>query len=86
MPEFMTTWRELSSRAWADPAFRQRLMTEPDAVLAENGLELPAGMQFKVVENTPTLLHLVLCVDPAQLPDLAPATNATVDQYQAECV
>jgi hypothetical protein len=45
---------------WADPAFRQRLLADPAAVLKENGVPVPPGVQVQVVENTDKLVHLIL--------------------------
>ena len=50
--------------AWRDDAFKQRLLGNPDAVLQENGLPLPAGKAVRVVENTAETVHLVLPVKP----------------------
>jgi hypothetical protein len=53
-------WAQVVARAWADDAFRKRLLTQTAAVLGEAGLVPPEGTQFKVVENTERLIHLVL--------------------------
>jgi len=45
---------QLWSRAQADPEFRARFLTEPDAVLAEQGLSTPAGVPVEVVETSDT--------------------------------
>ncbi len=57
--DFEYQWGQLVARAWADPAFKARLLADPAAVLEENGLA-PAGKQFKVVEDTDEVVHLVL--------------------------
>ena len=50
------------ARAWVDPEYKARLLTEPAAALAELGYALPATTpQLAVVENTPTVHHLVVC-------------------------
>ena len=43
-------WARLVARAWAEDEFRQRLIAEPAAVLAENGVSLPEGARVRVVE------------------------------------
>jgi len=49
------------AKAWTDPAFRQRLLTNGRDAVAELGLALPAHHRHLVVlENTP-LLHNVIC-------------------------
>lgn len=53
-------------RAWRDPVFKARLLAEPHVALALLGLEVPSGMTVKVVENTETVVHLVLPAKPAE--------------------
>ena len=47
------------ARAWVDPGFKQRLLQDGAAAIAE--LELPSGQPLVVVENTPTEHHMVVC-------------------------
>ena len=50
------------ARAWADPAFKARLLSEPEATLAEMGYQLPDPTpKLGVVENTGAVHHLVVC-------------------------
>ncbi len=46
------------ARAWVNPAFRQRLLTETTAALAELGLNYT---ELVVVENTPAVHNVVVC-------------------------
>jgi hypothetical protein len=59
------TWGQLVARAWSDDAFKKRLLADPGAVLKEEGVIVPAGFKFKVLENTDKVVHLVLPVKPA---------------------
>jgi hypothetical protein len=60
------------ARAWRDPAFKAKLIADPQAVLREAGMAFPAGATVKVVENTGTHLHFVLPPKPVgQLSDEA---------------
>lgn len=56
---------QLIARTWADEAFKQRLMANPVTVLKEAGLEIPEGIEVRVVEDTDTVYHLVLPPKPA---------------------
>lgn len=47
------------ARAWVDPSFRQRLLQDGAAAIAELGL--PSSQPLVVVENTPTDHHVVVC-------------------------
>ena len=60
------------ARAWRDPAFKAKLIADPQAVLREAGMAVPAGATVKVVQNTGTHLHFVLPPKPVgQLSDEA---------------
>lgn len=53
------------AKAWADPAFKERLKADPKAVLAEMGVETPEGVVVEVLENTAEKTHLVLPAEPS---------------------
>jgi hypothetical protein len=57
---------QLVARAWADDAFKRRLLDEPKAVLAEAGIEIPEGVQVRVMEDTNNIQHLVLPAGPTE--------------------
>lgn len=46
------------ARAWTDPDFRQRLLTDAAATLAEYQ---PQPVPVAVLEDTPTLHHVIVC-------------------------
>lgn len=54
----------LAARAWADDAFRAQLLANPAAVLAAEGIDVPAGLTVRVVEDTNAVVHLVLPARP----------------------
>src|ERR1051325_4949465 len=41
------------ARAWADPAYKRRLLTTPAAAMAELGFASHQGEQTVILENTP---------------------------------
>jgi nitrile hydratase len=49
------------ARAWVDPAYKQRLLTDADAAIAELGYSGQQGEHMVVVENTPKVHNLVVC-------------------------
>lgn len=49
------------AKAWTDPAFRKRLLTDATAAIAELGYAGSQGEHMVVVENTPTVHNLVVC-------------------------
>ncbi len=48
------------ARAWRDKAFRATLLADPKTALAEAGIEVPAGVTIKVLEDRADKLHLVI--------------------------
>jgi Nitrile hydratase, alpha chain len=61
-------WRasygKVVAKAWSDSVFKAKLLKDPQAVLAEAGVEMPPGVAVKVVENTQDTMHLVLPAPP----------------------
>lgn len=49
------------ARAWSDPAYKRRLLTDADAALAELGYGGLQGEHMVVVENTAAVHNLVVC-------------------------
>src|SRR5579862_3813401 len=49
------------AKAWSDPAYKQRLLTDADNAIAELGFGGQQGEHMVVVENTPTLHNMVVC-------------------------
>src|ERR1700730_5351179 len=49
------------ARAWADAAYKQRLLRDTDAAIAELGYGGMQGEHMLVVENTPKVHNLVVC-------------------------
>ena len=49
------------ARAWVDPAYKQRLLTDTDAAIAELGYGGMQGEHMLVVENTPKVHNLIVC-------------------------
>ena len=62
-------WGQVVARAWRDEAFKQRLLSDPAGVLREEGIEVPAGQQVRLVENTDQVMHLVVPQKPPNLSD-----------------
>jgi nitrile hydratase len=49
------------AKAWVDPAYKQRLLTDPDRAIAELGYGGQQGEHMVVVENTPALHNMIVC-------------------------
>jgi len=62
--ELSQKFGQVVARAWADDAFKARLLAEPNAVLQEEGLEIPPGIEIRVVENSENVIYLPLPATP----------------------
>lgn len=60
---------QLITTAMSDDVFKSQLIENPVAVFKAAGIEFPAGLEIKVLENSDTLFHLVLPQNPAELSD-----------------
>lgn len=49
------------ARAWVDPSYKERLLTDGTAAIAELGYGGPEGGHVVVVENTATVHNVVVC-------------------------
>jgi len=49
------------ARAWSDPAYKQRLLSDGTAAIAELGFTGIQGEDMVVVENTPQVHNMVVC-------------------------
>ena len=49
------------ARAWVDPAYKQRLLADTDAAIAELGFGGQQGESMVAIENTPKVHNLVVC-------------------------
>jgi hypothetical protein len=57
-------WSQIVARAWADEAFKSRLLAEPGIVLREHGLEVAPDVEVRVVEDAGRVRHFVLPASP----------------------
>ncbi len=73
-------WAKVVAKAWADEAYKTKLISDPVAVLQAEGIAVAPGAQLKVVEDTANLRHLVL---PALPDDAASLDHATLEERLA---
>jgi hypothetical protein len=60
---------EIIAKAWGNPDYKRQLLADPKAVIAsEFVVDIPAGIDIKVLEDTLDIAHLVL-VQPGFLPE-----------------
>ena len=66
------TMGQVIAKCWTDEGFKRKLLADPAATLAAEGVELegwPDGLTIKAVENTDKLFHLVIPAMPSDLSD-----------------
>jgi hypothetical protein len=64
--EQMKQYGQIVAKCWADPGFKASLLADPRTALAAEGIEVPAGMDLRVVENTADVTYVVLPMAPAE--------------------
>ena len=64
MTEQKNKLAQLFAACWKDEALKARFMADPKAVLKEHGLDVPDGMDVKVVENADNCVHITMPMAP----------------------
>ena len=70
MTKEMNALAQLFAACWKDEALKARFMADPEAVLKEHGLEVPNGINVKVVENADDCVYITPPAPPAGNNDL----------------
>ena len=71
MTEQKNALAQLFAACWKDEALKARFMADPKAVLKEHGLDVPDGIDVKVVENADDCVHITLPAPPDGHGDLS---------------
>ena len=71
MTEQKNALAQLFAACWKDEALKARFMSDPKSVLKDYGLEVPDGMDVKVLENADDCVHITLPAAPAESMDLS---------------
>ena len=66
MAEDSSGYSQLVARTWADPGFRQKLLSDPRSVLPEFGINVPAGVDIRIVENNDKVVYFTLPPKPSE--------------------
>lgn len=59
-----TQQAQVVAQAWLDPAFKARLLASPAATLREQGIDVPASAEVRVVEDTDRVVYVHLPAQP----------------------
>jgi hypothetical protein len=71
MTEQRNALAKVFAACWKDDALKQRFMSDPKAVLAEYDMDVPEGMDVKVVENADNTVHITMPAAPDRHQDLS---------------
>jgi len=71
MTEQKNALAELFTACWKDEALKARFMADPKAVLKEHGMDVPEGIDVKVVQNADDCVHITLPAPPAASDELS---------------
>lgn len=56
----MRAYADVVAKYFGDPDFKARLDANPREVLSAEGIDLPDGVEIRLLFNSPTCLHVVL--------------------------
>ncbi|MBZ5618239.1 MAG: NHLP leader peptide family RiPP precursor [Acidobacteriia bacterium] len=51
---------DVIAKSWTDDGYKQKLLADPQSVLAQEGITIPAGVNLKVIDQQPNDMHLFL--------------------------
>ena len=87
MTEERNKLAKLFAACWKDDALKQRFMSDPGAVLAEYGMDVPDGIDVNVVENTDNTVHITMPAPPRGYQGLSDEelSNAAGAKSSANC-
>ncbi len=63
--EFQKAYGKLVVKAWSDDDFKTKLLSDPMKVFKENNMEVPEGIEVRMVENTQDTMHFILPPEPS---------------------
>jgi hypothetical protein len=57
---FRKAWAKIVAKAWSDPAFKKKLLSNPAETFKTQGIEIPASKKIVINECTNDTLYLSL--------------------------
>lgn len=63
--EVQRKYAHIVAKAWNDEQFKRRLISDPAAVLREEGIDVPDDVEVRVVENSERVFYLSLPPKPS---------------------
>ncbi len=63
--DFQKAYGKLVAKAWNDDDFKVELLSDPMRVFKENSIEVPEGIEIRIVANTAETMHFILPPEPS---------------------
>jgi hypothetical protein len=63
-------WNQMGqviARAWSDPAYKARLLTDATSVLKEEGIDYGSGIEVRILENSDSVRYITLPQPPSEV-------------------
>ncbi len=76
---------KIIAKAWKDPTFKKKLLTNSRQALKEMGVNVPANVNVKVIEDTDSSYTFVLPASPANAKNLSEAELETAAGAGGQC-
>lgn len=73
MASYETKRAEVIAKAWKDPTFKQKLLSNPSEALKECGVNVPSNTKIKVIEDHAGAYTFVLPAAPSNLSKMSDA-------------
>ncbi len=86
MTEQRNAMAELFAACWKDEALKARFMSDPKAVLAERGIDVPDNIDVNVVENSDNTVHITMPKAPGGTAELSDEELAGAAGGMGGCV
>lgn len=78
---------KMIARAWSDDSFKALLLSNPREALIEYDITIPTGIEVRVVEETDSVMYIVLPIRPGEEWLVKPTMNEDTDEIAcARCV
>ncbi len=58
--EFQKAYGKLVAKAWSNDEFKTELLSDPMKIFSENEIQIPDGIEVRMVENTDKIIHFIL--------------------------
>ncbi len=76
---------EVIAKAWKDPTFKKKLLSDPKSALKECGYHIPANVNVKVIEDTANHYTFVLPAAPSNASTLSAQELTAIAGGEQHC-